>query len=128
MVDAANVVGARPDGWWRDRPGAAARLHERLEGAVTSGVLVPPVVIVLEGAARGGVDATESPSSATTVCVVHARGSGDDTIVEIVAEIIDRPAHVTVVTADRDLRRRVDALGAEVIGPRWLLDQLDDER
>lgn len=131
VVDAANVVGARPDGWWRDRPGSAARLHERLEGAVTSGVLVAPVVIVLEGAARRGVDATELPSSATTVCVVHARGSGDDTIVEIVSEIvseiIDPTAHVTVVTADRDLRRRVDALGAEVIGPRWLLDQLDDE-
>ena len=30
VVDAANVVGSRPDGWWKDRAGAARRLHERL--------------------------------------------------------------------------------------------------
>jgi selenocysteine lyase/cysteine desulfurase len=30
LVDAANVVGSRPDGWWRDRAGATARLLARL--------------------------------------------------------------------------------------------------
>jgi hypothetical protein len=33
VVDAANVVGSRPDGWWKDRPGAARRLHEELQVA-----------------------------------------------------------------------------------------------
>jgi hypothetical protein len=30
IVDGANVVGSRPDGWWRDRAGAAVRLHDNL--------------------------------------------------------------------------------------------------
>ena len=52
IVDGANVVGARPDGWWKDRPGAARRLHESLL------VADPPydeIVLVLEGAAKGEI-------------------------------------------------------------------------
>jgi hypothetical protein len=59
--------------------------------------------------------------------VVSAVGSGDDAIVDVVAaaaeEDGDRP--ITVVTADRELRDRVEALGARTIGPRWLLDHID---
>ena len=55
VVDAANVVGSRPDGWWRDRAGAAARLVSALGAACASGALDGPVVVVLEGAARAGV-------------------------------------------------------------------------
>ena len=63
VVDGANVVGSRPDGWWKDRPGAAARLYDRLLG--TPG-LAPRVVLVLEGRSRAGVlegvtGAVESP-------------------------------------------------------------------
>ena len=58
VVDAANVVGSRPDGWWRDRPGAAARLVSALAAALRSGALTSPVVVILEGAARSGVPAT----------------------------------------------------------------------
>jgi hypothetical protein len=58
VVDAANVVGSRPDGWWRDRPGAAARLVSALAAALHSGALTSPVVVILEGAARAGVPAT----------------------------------------------------------------------
>ncbi|MBU2073562.1 MAG: hypothetical protein KJ938_03910, partial [Actinobacteria bacterium] len=54
VVDAANVVGARPDGWWKDRAGAARRLHEQLLVADVPG---EEVVLVLEGAAKGGVKA-----------------------------------------------------------------------
>ncbi len=52
VVDGANVVGSRPDGWWKDRPGAARRLHEQLMVADTS---YDEVVLVLEGAAKSGV-------------------------------------------------------------------------
>ena len=52
VVDAANVVGSRPDGWWKDRPGAAQRLHERL---LVADMSFDEVVLVLEGAAKGGV-------------------------------------------------------------------------
>ena len=52
VVDGANVVGSRPDGWWRDRAGAAARLHGRLAVADTS---YDEIVLVLEGQAKAGV-------------------------------------------------------------------------
>ncbi|HEV7787403.1 MAG TPA: hypothetical protein VGP05_00200, partial [Pseudonocardia sp.] len=61
VVDAANVVGSRPDGWWRDRPGAAARLVSALAAALRSGALTGPVVVVLEGAARAGAPVGEVP-------------------------------------------------------------------
>ncbi|MEV6240694.1 NTP pyrophosphohydrolase [Lentzea sp. NPDC051838] len=103
VVDAANVVGSVPDGWWRDRAGAAERLRDALQGRDEE------VVLVVEGKAR-------NVSSIEGVRVVAASGDGDDTIVEVVrSEGAGRV--VTVVTADRELRRRVTALGAEVAGP-----------
>jgi hypothetical protein len=51
IVDGANVVGSRPDGWWRDRAGAAKRLHEAIAAADLGFDLV---VLVLEGAAKRG--------------------------------------------------------------------------
>ncbi len=122
VVDGANVVGSRPDGWWRDRAGAAARLHARLvatDGPGDTGNLAPRVVLVLEGAARSGV-----PEGRTgRVEVVHATGEGDDRILaEAAAAAVGGP--VTVVTADRGLRDRVAAVGAQVVGPGRLLDRL----
>lgn len=113
VVDGANVVGARPDGWWRDRAGAAQRLHDQLRSADLGNV-----VLVLEGQARPG--APEGLRG--QVRVVHAAGSGDDAVVEIVATTTG--TGVTVVTGDRELRRRVTDVGADVVGPQWLLDRL----
>ncbi|MFF7652654.1 NTP pyrophosphohydrolase [Streptomyces sp. NPDC007983] len=122
VVDAANVVGSVPDGWWRDRHGAAERLRDRLGAVAVSGVperadvpgwaRQPPldILLVVEGAARG-VEPVEG------VRVEAAPGSADDLIVEVVAgRDAGRPC--LVVTADRELRERVTALGAEVVGPR----------
>ncbi|MFJ5530666.1 NTP pyrophosphohydrolase [Streptomyces sp. NPDC093261] len=113
IVDAANVVGSVPDGWWRDRRGAAERLRDRLAGYAEAGLPGRPgpveLVLVVEGAARG-------VESVPGVRVEAAPGSGDDRIVELVEEAGDRP--VLVVTADRELRRRVGERGAEVMGPR----------
>lgn len=119
IVDGANVVGSRPDGWWRDRPGAARRLHDRLVTAISSGALDGPVVLVLEGAARRGV----SQGATDHVQVMHAPGSGDDAIVDIAAGSDATVA--TVVTADRELRQRLAVLGATCVGPGWLLDRID---
>jgi hypothetical protein len=95
-----------PDGWWRDRRGAAERLRDRLTAYPEPAELV----LVVEGAARG-------VASVPGVRVVSAPGSGDDRIVELVgAEGTGR--RCVVVTADRALRARVAALGAEVAGPR----------
>jgi predicted RNA-binding protein with PIN domain len=119
IVDGANVVGSRPDGWWRDRAGAARRLQEQLLTAVLS---YDEVVLVLEGAAKRGNPAGQDGRLRT----VHALGSGDDAIVEAVVEQVDvdDERSVTVVTADRALRDRVEAAGASSASPAWLLDQL----
>jgi hypothetical protein len=110
IIDAANVVGSVPDGWWRDRRGAAERLRDRLALDGLPGHEGPvELVLVVEGAAKG-------VESVPGVRVVEAPGSGDDRIVEAVTEAGDRP--VLVVTADRELRRRVSEAGAEVAGPR----------
>ncbi|MEV6046873.1 NTP pyrophosphohydrolase [Streptomyces xanthochromogenes] len=105
IVDAANVVGSVPDGWWRDRRGATMRLRDRLAEREGS----EEVILVVEGAAR---DVESVPG----VRVESAPGSGDDLIVELAAAYADRPC--TVVTADRALRERVQAYGAECVGPR----------
>ena len=120
VVDAANVVGSRPNGWWRDRGKAAADLCRDLTAAVESGQLTAPVVAVVEGQARGGVVEGE----ANGLRVVHAAGSGDDAIAAVVAQSIGDGESVTVVTADRGLRDRVQQAGGEVVGPRWLLNQI----
>jgi hypothetical protein len=118
LVDAANVVGSRPTGWWRDRPGAARELVERLRAAIASGELDAPVIVVLEGAARSGMEEGVGGG----VDVVHAPGSGDDTLVTVAAEAA---GSTLLVSADRELRRRVEAHGVEAVGPKWLLDRLD---
>lgn len=118
VIDAANVIGSRPTGWWRDRPAAARTFVELIRGSVVTDRLAQPVVIVLEGAARRGVGA----GSAGGVTVLHATGSGDDALIDVVADA-DEP--VTLVSADRELRRRAEAHGAAVMGPGWLLDRME---
>jgi hypothetical protein len=113
VVDAANVVGSVPDGWWRDRAGAAARLRDALITVGPTGLDDLPgpveVVLVVEGKAR---DIPATPG----VRLVRADASGDDAIVAVIAA--DGPGRrCVVVTADRELRARVAALGAETRGP-----------
>ncbi|MGQ4434507.1 MULTISPECIES: NTP pyrophosphohydrolase [unclassified Streptomyces] len=110
IVDGANVVGSVPDGWWRDRKGAAERLRDHLASNGLPGRTGPvELVLVVEGAARG-------VTSVPGVRVDSAPASGDDRMVELVTEATGRPC--LVITADRELRRRVTELGAEVTGPR----------
>jgi predicted RNA-binding protein with PIN domain len=123
VVDAANVVGSRPDGWWKDRAGATRRLLDALAG-VPAGE--EAVILVVEGAARAGVPAGQ----VGRVQVMHAQRSGDDAIVAIVRDVraADSSRPITVVTADRELRARVGAEGAEVMGPGTLWSQLGQRR
>ncbi|MEV0094597.1 NTP pyrophosphohydrolase [Streptomyces sp. NPDC050738] len=111
IVDAANVVGSVPDGWWRDRRGAAVRLRDGLVLYGRAAGEGAEIVLVVEGAARG-VESVEG------VRVESAPGSGDDRIVELAAEAGAAGVECTVVTADRELRRRVEAHGARCAGPR----------
>ncbi|MFD3653640.1 NTP pyrophosphohydrolase [Streptomyces sp. NPDC058620] len=117
IVDAANVVGSVPDGWWRDRRGAAERLRDSLVPYAKDGLATAPgpveLVLVVEGAARG-------TGPVPGVRVETAPGSGDDLIAGLVAtEAARSPGRLClVVTADRGLRQRVEAHGARCVGPR----------
>lgn len=117
VVDAANVVGSSPDGWWKDRAGAPRRLHEEV---VRAGPAYDEVVLVLEGAATRGLAAGTDGHVRT----VHAPRDGDDEIVGQASAAVGLGYRTTVVTADRGLRARVERLGALVLSPSWLLDQL----
>lgn len=141
VIDAANAVGSRPDGWWRDRAGAAARLLDALVLLAAAGLPTdeppadeaaldqpaqaegdplpivrrwPRLVVVLEGQAVAAADVAG-------LDVVRADGSGDDAIVAQVAAAVDAGRPVTAVTADRALADRVRAAGGAVQGPGRLL-------
>ena len=127
LVDVANVVGSRPDGWWRDRVGATATLLARVAGLVGltlpgpdgEPVSVDEVVAVVEGKARAAV----VPDGIT---VVRADGSGDDALAEVAARRAAAGDALLVVTADRGLRARLPD-GVRVTGPGWLRDHLDQQ-
>ena len=119
LVDGMNVIGSRPSGWWRDRPGAMRELVEELtEFAETTG---DPVTVILDGKPfelEGG--------DGVTVRFASRRGpnAADDDIAALV-ESDDDPADLSVATSDGDLARRVREAGATVVGAgsfRRLLD------
>lgn len=134
VIDAANVVGSVPDGWWRDRAGAAGRLVDRVRRWQAQGVdadalelpgehWFPEISVVLEGQAKAAL--TDDDAAGACIRVVLAPGEGDDEIVAETQRRIGSGEQVVVVTSDRGLADRVGAEGARVVGASWLLDQLD---
>lgn len=128
VVDAANVVGSVPDGWWKDRAGAAARLLDGLSVLAADGfdaggldlpgtTWFPEIHVVLEGEARASADASG-------VSVVRAAAAGDDTIVDTAADLVRAGRRTTVATGDRGLAERVRAVGAAVQSVSWLRERL----
>jgi predicted RNA-binding protein with PIN domain len=117
IVDGMNVIGSRPDGWWRDRPAAMRALAERL-GAWAEG---REVTVVFDG--------RPFDLSVSGLRVVFARGRGrdaaDDDIVRLV-ESDPHPAGLRVVTSDHELSRRVRELGAEVVSAGAFRGMFDD--
>lgn len=123
VVDVANVMGSRPDGWWRERARAASRLLTEIAPVLGAEVTTPEgrmlavdrLVAVLEGRARD-VAAPEG------VEAVRATTDGDTAVVEVARDLVASGDLVLVVTADRGLRARLPA-SALVAGPRWLLNR-----
>jgi predicted RNA-binding protein with PIN domain len=116
VVDGNNVMGSRPDGWWKDRAGAARRLVEQIGAWATDEVLV-----YFDGAPHPGMP--EPQHVEVRYANRRGRDAADDDIVAYVASH-DTPSDLVVVTSDAELARRVRAVGAEVAGARWLLDRL----
>lgn len=134
VVDAANVVGSVPDGWWKDRRAAGERLRDRLEVLAARGVRAgmlgysqhaspgvmrafPEWILVTEGVARG-------IASTPHVRVIDAPGLGDDTIVSEAARLVRAGHRVTVVTSDTELRTRAGIVGALTRGAQKLVARL----
>ena len=121
VVDAMNVIGSRPDGWWRDRRGAVEALVAQVRAAADR-LDADRITVVVDG--RGEDDRDD----AQQVEVVWAGTGPDAADDQIIALLTDSIAPATVVTADRRLARRVTALGAEVTGPRSFRRTLGDRR
>lgn len=106
IVDAMNVVGSRPDGWWKDRRGALTALIGRLERWAAAGEHA--VTVVLERP-------MSPPLQSSVITIAHAPraavNSADDEIVRLVAAD-DAPQAITVVTSDGLLAARVKDAGA----------------
>jgi predicted RNA-binding protein with PIN domain len=122
VVDAMNVIGSRPTGWWRDRRGAMRTLLEELATyAHKSG---DEVTVVLDS------DPFDVPGEAKTIEVLFAPGgpdAADDVIVDFVAEHA-HPESLLVATSDKRLAARVHMLDAETISAGALRRMLDAAR
>jgi predicted RNA-binding protein with PIN domain len=119
IVDGMNVVGTRPDGWWRNRRSAMSTLIERLESwASAEG---EDVTVVFE-------HPLSPPVESTVVTIAHAphaaANSADDEIVAMVAAA-ESPGDICVATSDRALSQRVGALGAAVYPAQRLRELID---
>jgi predicted RNA-binding protein with PIN domain len=122
IVDGMNVIGSRPDGWWRDRDAAVRRLLRRLQDAAErSG---DDITLVLDG--RPLADLAEGVHGGVKVRYAGRRGrdAADDRIVELVTAHED-PASLRVVTSDRALGERVTAAGATTEGAGAFLRRLE---
>lgn len=120
LVDGMNVIGTRPDAWWKDRDAAMLRLVDLLERwAAAEG---EDVTVVFERPPR-------PPIRSTVIDVHHApkprANAADDEIVRLL-EADANPAAVCVVTSDRWLSDRASAIGAAVVGSRTFRDRLED--
>jgi predicted RNA-binding protein with PIN domain len=117
IVDAMNVIGSRPDGWWKDRPRARALLVEQLERWASAHAHVVSVVF-------------EHPTSirSSSIAIHHApraaANSADDEIVRLVSAD-HRPGEINVVTSDATLAERVRHAGATVYPAAKFRDLID---
>jgi predicted RNA-binding protein with PIN domain len=118
LIDGMNVIGSRPDGWWRDRPGAMRRLVGELERfAEATG---DEVTVVFDGRpfpldSGGTVEVAFAPGG---------RNAADHAIADRVAAD-PRPGTITVVTSDGELERAVRESGAQVLGSGAFRRRLD---
>lgn len=118
-----NVIGSRPNGWWRDRDGAVRRLVERLQALATADDI--DLTAAIDGRPLDGLP--EGANAGVQLLYATRRGpnAADDRIIEFI-KAHGQPASLSLITSDRNLTKRAEALGAIVGGPTMLLERLDD--
>ena len=124
IVDGMNVIGARPDGWWRDR--ASAR--RRLVSEVASRFEQSPdgVTIVFDGRPEPGEQEAAREAGVSILFAPGGPNAADHAIVALL-QSIEEPRDVTVVTSDAALADAARQVGATVLGARAFRRQLEDE-
>jgi rRNA-processing protein FCF1 len=115
LVDGMNLIGSRPDGWWRDRPRAMRELVEELRG------LGEPVTVVFDGRP---FELADSGPVEVRFASRRGRNAADDDIARMVGDA-DEPREWRVVTSDRELGERVRARGAQVVGVGAFRERLE---
>ncbi len=146
IVDGMNVIGSRPDGWWRDRAAARRRLVGELAATaqLPPGLRTPPeagssggesdpvkgtlendrwpggpLTVVFDGRDQGGEVTSGAQAGVEVVFAPGGPDAADRVIVQMVAST-DDPAGTVVVTSDRALAREVSLAGATVVGTSTL--------
>lgn len=125
LLDTANVLGSRPNGWWKDRSGATSSLLASLSAALPRTVELPDggfawlerIEAVLEGEAKAAQ--FEDPR----IPIIHAPGSGDD---ELARRANEGDTPTALVTADRGLRNRLPT-DVQVLSPSTILGWISPE-
>ena len=120
-MDGMNVIGSRPDGWWRDRPGARRRLVAELSTLVAAG---HDVIVVFDGRPGAGEEAAAEAVGVTARFAPGGPNAADHAIVALVAELSE-PDAVTVVTSDAALVDAVRRHGVQVEGVKAFRARLD---
>ena len=123
VVDALNVIGSRPTGWWRDRNGAILRFARDLRALVEADSR--SITLIIDGRPLAELPQGQHGDLDVLYASRSGQNAADDRIVEFVAAAPE-PGKLEVVTADRDLIDRVRLHGVRVSGPGRLLERLDE--
>lgn len=118
LLDAANVVGSRPNGWWRDRAKATSNFVEKVRAAAAC----PGAQAGRDLFSRVLLDESNRKAPTTTCWSSNAPGPGDEALVALAVAATEA---VVLVSADRALGDRCRGAGADVVRPSWLLDRLE---
>jgi len=121
LIDGMNVIGSRPDGWWRDRQGAIRQLSTRL--ALFAAMSPGEVRVVFDGPLP---PRPPSPGEVEVVFAPGGRNAADRRIVSFLRSE-SQPETWKVVTSDRELAHACSSLGAPVMGAKEFREMLERE-
>ncbi len=123
IVDAMNVIGSRPNGWWRDRDRAVRSFVAQLQQLTAADDL--DLTVAIDGTPLAGLPEGSNEGVELLYAVKRGPNAADDRIIAFI-EGHDTPGSLSLITADRNLTERAEALGATVGRPSMLLERLDE--